>query len=64
MWYVFVEKQSNIPDLSSNTLQYLNTEDPRYNDSVCYQRFCCKIESAVIKKLDMNPSEAWITGIF
>ena len=19
-----------------------NTEDPRYNDSVCYQTFCCK----------------------
>ena len=28
------------------------TEDPRYNDSVCYQRFCCKIEFAVITKLD------------
>ena len=28
------------------------TADPRYNDSVCYQRFCCKIESADIKKLD------------
>ena len=28
------------------------TEDPRYNDIVCYQRFCCKIEFAVIKKLD------------
>ena len=30
----------------------------RYNDSVCYQRFCCKIEFAVIKKLDMDPSKA------
>ena len=28
------------------------TEDPRYNDSACYQRFCCKIEFAVLKKLD------------
>ena len=27
------------------------TEDPRYNDTVCYQRFCCKIEFAVIKNL-------------
>ena len=35
-----------------------NTEDPRNNDSVCYQRFCCKIEFAVIKKLDMDPSKA------
>ena len=30
------------------------TKDPRYNDSVCYQRFCCKIEFAVIKKLDIT----------
>ena len=43
---------------------YGNTEDPRYNDSVCYQRFCCKIEFAVIKKLDMDPSKAWITDTF
>ena len=35
-----------------------NTVDPRYNDSVCDQRFCCKIEFAVIKKLDMGPSKA------
>ena len=28
------------------------TEDPRDNDSVCYQRFCCKIEFSVMKKLD------------
>ena len=43
-----------------------NTENPRYNDSVCYQRFCCKIEFTVIhvKKLDMDPSEAWIMDIF
>ena len=31
-----------------------NTVDPHYNDSVCYQRFCCKIGFAVIKKLDMT----------
>ena len=24
------------------------TEDTRYNDTVCYQRFCCKIEFTVI----------------
>ena len=35
-----------------------NTEDPRYNDSVCYQRFRYKIEFVVIKKPDMDPSEA------
>ena len=29
-----------------------NIEDPRYNDGVYYQIFCCKIEFAVIKKLD------------
>ena len=41
-----------------------NTEYPRYNDSVCYWRFCCKIEFAVIKKRDMDPSKAWITNSF
>ena len=30
------------------------TENPRYNDNVYYQRFCCKIELAVIKILDMT----------
>ena len=34
------------------------TEDPCYNDSVCYQMFCCKIKSAVINKLDQDPSKA------
>ena len=34
------------------------TEDPCYNDTVCYQRFYCKIEFAVIKELDMYPSKA------
>ena len=41
-----------------------NTEDPRYNDSVCYQRFCCKIDFAVIKKFEMDASKAWITDTF
>ena len=35
-----------------------HTDDPRYDDSVCYQTFRCKIEFAVIKKLDMDPSKA------
>ena len=39
-------------------------EDPRYNNSVCYQRFCCKIEFAVIKKLDMDQSKARNTDTF
>ena len=34
------------------------------NDSVCYQRFCCKIEFAVIKKLDMDPCKARILDTF
>ena len=29
-----------------------STEGPRYNDSVCYKRFCCKVEFVLIKKLD------------
>ena len=40
------------------TVKYSNTEDPHYNDSVCYRRFCCKIEFAIIKKLDMGTSRA------
>ena len=32
--------------------------DPRYNNTVCYQRF------AVIKKLDMDPSKVWILDTF
>ena len=35
----------------------INKEDPHYKDSVCYQRFCCKIKFAVIKKLDVDPSK-------
>ena len=43
------------------TVQELtSTEGPRYNDSVCYQRF----EFAVIKKLNKGPSKAWITDSF
>ena len=34
------------------TNHVLGTEDPRYNDTVYYQRLCCQIEFAVIKKLD------------
>ena len=41
-----------------------DTENPRYNDSVCYQRVCCKIEFAVIKNFDMGPSKARITDTF
>ena len=43
---------------------YDHTESPRYNDSVCYQRFCCKIEFAIIKRLDMDPSKARIMDTF
>ena len=35
---------------------FKGTEDRCYNDAVCYQRFCCQNEFAVIKKLDMDPS--------
>ena len=44
--------------ISGEYLHLYYTEDPRYNDSVCYQRFCYKVEFAVIKKLDMDPSKA------
>ena len=40
---------------------------PRYNDSVCYQRFCCKIVKSNLllqKKLDRDPSKALITDTF
>ena len=37
---------------------YITIEDPRYNDSVCHQRFCSNIEFIVIKKLDMDPCKA------
>ena len=34
------------------------TEDPHYNDIVCYQIICCSTEFAVLKKLDVDPSIA------
>ena len=40
------------------------TDNPRYKDSVCYQKFCCKIEFSTIKKLDVDPSKALITDTF
>ena len=40
------------------------TEEPRYNDSVCYQRFCCEIEFAVIKKLDIDLYKASVMDTF
>ena len=42
----------------------LSIEDPRYNDSVYYQRFCSKIEFAVIKKLGTTQSKAPVTDTF
>ena len=36
-----------------------NTEDPRYNDCVCYQIFGRKIEFAVIKKLDKSVTDTF-----
>ena len=37
----------------------VSTKDLRYNNTVCYQRFCCQIEFAEhIKKLDVDPSKA------
>ena len=49
-----------------STKQFLinSTEGPCYNNTVCYQRFCCFIEIAVIKKLDMNLAKAWIMDTF
>ena len=43
-------------------VKFYAREDPRYNDNVCYQRFfCCQIKFAVKKKLDRDPSKAWVT---
>ena len=39
-------------DFEFHFLYFKGIEDPRYTDSVCYQRFCCKIEFAVIEKLE------------
>ena len=41
-----------------------NTEDPRYSDRVCYQRFCCTIEFAVITKLDYGLVQSTNNGYF
>ena len=40
------------------------TEDPRYNHNVCYQEFWCKIEFAVITKLDRDLSKTARTDTF
>ena len=51
----YESSSSNITSLVSLRREIevgIYTEDPRYNDGVCYQRFCCKIELAVVKKLD------------
>ena len=42
----------------SEMLPEIYTEAPCFNDSVCYQRFCCEIEFAVRMKLDIDPSKA------
>ena len=39
-------------------------EDPRYNDNVCYQRYCCKIKFAVLKKLDRTYLKHQLTDTF
>ena len=40
------------------------TENPCYNDSVCYQRFCCKIEFAVMKKLERTHLKVSMSDTF
>ena len=66
MFTVDVKQQCNNNNLfitiiiiisSSSSSSSSSTEDPRYNDSVCYQRFGCKIEFALVKKIDMYPSK-------
>ena len=52
------------PTMRWITEPWNNTEVPRYNDTVCYQIFFCKIEFVVIKKLDMDLSKEWITDTF
>ena len=47
-----------------DSIKQVNTENPLCIDNVCYQRFCCKIEFAVINKLDMDPSKASVTDTF
>ena len=40
-----------VPEVAKSRNTEPSTEDPRYDDSGCYQRFCSKIEFAVIKYL-------------
>ena len=56
--YLSYEKDKEEKSGHLDALLHCNTEDPRYNNSFCYQRFCCKIEFAVIKKLNTDPSIA------
>ena len=48
--------------MSLFNMNRISTEDPRYNDSICSQRLCCKIQFAVTKKLDRThlKHEYWI----
>ena len=57
-------KQTESPTAAKRICVHCITEDPCYNDSVCYQRFCYKIKFAAIKKLDMDPSKARIMDSF
>ena len=38
----------------AKTVMKVSIEDPCCNDSVCYQRLCCKIKFGVLEKLDMD----------
>ena len=44
--FFLMEKTLSVADIN------FCAEDALYNDSVCFQRFCCKIAFAVVKKLD------------
>ena len=37
----------------------IDTEDPRYNDSICPQRFCRYREFAARKNLNMYQYDKW-----
>ena len=58
-----VKRGCSIQFNACRAFHFVATNDPCYDDSVCYQRFCCKIEFAVIKKLNMDPSKAGMTDI-
>ena len=65
MWiwplYLHVNKKSDDDDDDTPTISINNgmkfqycpdipyTEDPHYNDGVCYERVCCKIFKAILK---------------